>query len=82
LRLPIDIGHFTSEWVMVARDSKDLKHLVAPPLYEQWISQANAQKRTYSTEAYWQEQSPTGEFVWTDDHSNLMAVFRWPWRHD
>jgi hypothetical protein len=82
LKLPIDIGHFTSEWVMVARDPNDLKHLVPPPLYSEWINSANQQKRQFSTESYWQDQSPTGEFIWTDDHSNLMAVFRWPWRHD
>jgi hypothetical protein len=77
-----DIGHFTSEWVMVARDPKDLKHLQAPERYSQWCKEYQDQinaRRSDLEEPYWQPQSPTGAYVWTDDHTNLMAVFRWPW---
>jgi hypothetical protein len=83
LNVKSDIGHFTSEWVMVARDSKDLKHLVPPQKYNEWIQQAaKAQpKRVNTTEPYWQAMSATGTYQWTDDHTNLMAVFRWPWDH-
>jgi hypothetical protein len=84
LKKNYDIGHFTSEWVMVARDRNDLKHLVTPPKYSEWIRDANKDKpanQQFRDEQYWQEQTPLGDFVWTDDHSNLMAVFRWPWAH-
>jgi hypothetical protein len=81
LKINYDIGHFTSEWVMVARDGKDLKHLNPPRLYSEWIMKANLEKRQFSDEAYWQQQTPLEDFVWTDNYSNLMAVFRWPWSH-
>jgi hypothetical protein len=76
-----DIGHFTSEWVMVARDAKDLKHLRPPEKYNEWIAEAARQfpHRVSTGDPYWQMQSATGTYVWTDDHTNLMAVFRWPW---
>jgi hypothetical protein len=82
LHYAVDIGHFTSEWVIVARDLNDLKHLNPPRMYTEWINKANENKRQFSNEAYWQTQSPAGQYIWTDDHSNLMAVFRWPWAHD
>jgi hypothetical protein len=77
-----DIGHYTSEWVIVARDEKDLKHLRAPSKYNEWMKLAHEKDRKVPEyETYWTWQSPTGNFVWTDDHTNLMAVFRWPWAH-
>jgi hypothetical protein len=58
-------GHYTSEWVMVARKPEYLSsRLKAPEGYE-------AQHG-----AYWQPTTPSGRNVWTDDYSNLMAVFR------
>jgi hypothetical protein len=79
LKINYDIGHFTSEWVMVARDRNDLKHLVTPAHYTEWIAKANSIKPQFRDEQYWQEQTGGDRYVWTDDHSNLMAVFRWPW---
>jgi hypothetical protein len=82
LHKEVDIGHFTSEWVMVARDMNDLWHLKPPPNYTDWIDAANSlgkKRGQFSREEYWQAQTPTHEYKWTDDHSNLMAVFRWPW---
>jgi hypothetical protein len=78
-----DIGHFTSEWVIVARDDKDLKHLKTPTKYKEWCEAAFSEKDPRRTETtYWTRQHPNTTYVWTDDHSNLMAVFRWPWsRH-
>src|SRR5207253_9605124 len=77
-RKKFDIGHFTSEWLIVARDRKDLKHLNPPALYDQWCRES---LKGRPAEPYWKQQQPIGSFVWTDDHSNLMAVFRWPWDH-
>jgi hypothetical protein len=77
-----DIGHYTSEWVIVARDEKDLKHLTTPSKYNEWLKIAHEKDRKVPDyEPYWTPQAPTGSYVWTDDHTNLMAVFRWPWSH-
>jgi hypothetical protein len=76
-----DIGHYTSEWVIVARDWNDLKHLTTPSKYDEWMKLAHDKKprEVPEREDYWTPQEPRGAFVWTDDHTNLMAVFRWPW---
>jgi hypothetical protein len=78
-----DLGHYNSEWVIVARDAKDVKHLVAPSKYTEWMRDAHAipkyRDRVNPNEQYWSRQQPTNTYVWTDDHTNLMAVFRWPW---
>jgi hypothetical protein len=75
-----DIGHYTSEWVIVARDLKDIKHLQAPKKYNEWMKEAHARKAGVPEyEEYWTPQTPTRRYIWTDDHTNLMAVFRWPW---
>jgi hypothetical protein len=80
LKFKSEIGHFTSEWVMVARDRKDLMHLKAPEKYREWLAQARREfPGKFGEEDYWQFQEPRGAFVWTDDHTNLMAVIRWPW---
>jgi hypothetical protein len=84
LKKPDDIGHFTSEWVIVARDKNDVKHLKTPPKYGEWIRlvvQEHPQQAGLAQDEYWRTQEPTGKYVWTDDHTNLMAVFRWPWEH-
>ena len=75
-----DIGHTNSEWVIVARDPNDLKNLLtAPSKYAEWFKNGYGSGREDST--YWTQQEPTPNqaFLWTDDHSNLMKVFRWPW---
>jgi hypothetical protein len=72
-----EAGHYTSEWVMVARDSKYLEHLTAPPGYQEKLD-AEAQRIRIANEPYWTDPTPslTGRFVWTDDYSNLIAVLR------
>jgi hypothetical protein len=64
-------GHFTSEWVMVARKAEYLAHLEAPPGYAQ-----NDKVRRSGDTSYWSTPPATGRYVWTDDYSNLLAVFR------
>jgi hypothetical protein len=57
------LGHFSSEWVMVARDVEVLNRL----------------KQRVPPDArgdYWTLPTVTGRHVWTDDYSNLMAVFK------
>jgi hypothetical protein len=76
-----DIGHFTSEWVIVARDQKDLKHLFVPSRYNEWCKAAQDEhpRQRIADEPYWTPLEATGRYIWTDDHSNLMAVFQWHW---
>jgi hypothetical protein len=65
-------GHFTSEWVMVARDRKYLAHLKAPPGYDQAIRLRNR------LDPYWSPPKHTGKkFVWTDKGENpFRGVYR------
>jgi hypothetical protein len=59
-----DRGHYTSEWVMVARKADYLVGLHAPEGYND------------RGDPYWKEPVVTGRHVWTDDFSNLMGVYR------
>jgi hypothetical protein len=77
-------GHYTSEWVMVAREMKYLDHLTPPEGYEQKLrqyaeEQAKLRNARIDVEDYWTipQGSVTGRrYVWTDDYSNLIAVLR------
>jgi hypothetical protein len=84
LRRREHLGHTTSEWVMVARDKRFLEHLVEPVDYEPLRELNNAERRRHNlvpdTTPYWNYLTSTPRHVWTDDYSNLMSVFRWPWR--
>ncbi len=74
-----DIGHTNSEWVIVARDPKDLSNLLRPPSkYQEWF-QKGYPGRDDST--YWTQREPTPNraFLWTDDYSSIMKVLRGPW---
>jgi hypothetical protein len=64
-------GHFTSEWVMVARRPEYLEHLKAPDGYTEHPKVRQSRDREY-----WSVPPATGRYVWTDDYSNLLAVFR------
>jgi hypothetical protein len=78
------IGHTTSEWVMVARQKEFLEHLDEPGDYENLRRQVNELRERERIRAddtpYWSTPASSGRHVWTDDYSNLMSVFRWPWR--
>jgi hypothetical protein len=64
-RDPSDKGRFGSEYVMLAKDSRDL-----PP---------ESQEREGAADdgLIWSTSQPSGARVWTDDYSNLLSVFRW-----
>ncbi len=82
-------GHYTSEWVMVARE-KDLlldRKLAPPKDYQINLTKENDGKRKYyesrgwgtgniKEEPYWDTFFIKGKHVWTDDYSNLMGVLR------
>ncbi len=61
---PSNRGRFSSEYVMLAEDERDLPRETPP-------EQANA------TQLLWSTPAAPGNRVWTDDFSNLMSVFRW-----
>jgi hypothetical protein len=79
-----DKGHFTSEWVMVARKApKDpanpqvterynLKDLKEPTGYREAMRKAGR-----PAESYWQIPSThNGKYLWTDDYYNLLNILR------
>jgi hypothetical protein len=67
-----NIGHFTSEWVMVARKPEYLTKLeeIMKKLTKDTLTAAQQ-------EAYW-TTTPRAEsrYLWTDDHYNLITVLR------
>jgi hypothetical protein len=62
-------GHFTSQWVVVARKREYLKHLKEPDGY----------KRAFGNEPYWGEPPTSDRFVWKDGEKNSPAGL---WRGD
>ncbi|MCI0463946.1 MAG: hypothetical protein L0Z62_43995 [Gemmataceae bacterium] len=75
------IGHSTSDWVMVARDKRDLDYLAMPADYPELRDESNRARARKNIQAdttpYWSGTlTSLGRFVWTDDYSNLLAVFR------
>jgi hypothetical protein len=68
---------------MVARDSKFLAHLDEPFDYEMMRKKQNEVRRRRrvgeNDDPYWSTPTVRGQYVWTDDYSNLLSVFRWPW---
>jgi hypothetical protein len=81
LKLKQDLGHSTSEWVMVARDSEFLSHLQKPAEYKEkydMLLKKVGANRLGELEEYWSVPAAL-HTTWTDDYSNLLAVFRWPW---
>jgi hypothetical protein len=84
------MGHTTSEWVIVARKREDLdgdpnnpddkRALKVPADYNDLRREVNNKLRQMGRaeggEPYWSTPPTTGRYVWTDDYSNLLAVFR------
>ncbi len=66
-------GHYTSEWIMVARHSKYMTHLTEPPGYREAF---NAERKNQRFEPYWTKAEVADRFVWTDDYYNLASVLR------
>jgi hypothetical protein len=85
---PREKGHFTSEWVMVARKAKDaqkkinerdyLKHLTEPAGYKEAVrKEALRENRQASTTPYWSPpRTHSGKYLWTDDYYNLLTILR------
>jgi hypothetical protein len=56
-------GHFSSQWVMVARKAEYLKHLKEPVGYKAPVPGQN----------YWSEPVASDRFVWKDGQRNTLA---------
>jgi hypothetical protein len=63
----VDVGRFSSEWVMVARKPEYLARLKTPP---------NSTANDARGEAYWNVPDAYQRYLWTDDHSNLLSVLK------
>ena len=77
--------HYTSEWVMVAREPKLLQPYLVEPrvgnkLYRQAMTEYNQRQAKQgfgsSPVAYWDDPPVSGRYIWTLDHSNLFNVLR------
>ncbi len=69
-------GHYTSEWVMVARKQEYLKKLSGDTKFlADYRTAIRAKGRTDTT--YWEPVDSDKKYVWTDDYYNLLSVVRW-----
>ena len=66
---PSERGHFSSEWVMVARKAEYLKHLKEPEGY----------KARFGTADYWSAPKTNERFIWRDGEKNSYTGL---WRSD
>jgi hypothetical protein len=64
-RDPSDRERFGSEYVMLAKDERDLP----PPSRDRAAAAEDG--------LFWSTSQPTTDRVWTDNYSNLLGVFRW-----
>ena len=73
-----EIGHYTSEWVMVARKPEYLKRLDKSPNYEADLREAanKAPRRYDASEPYWRTMTGQSRFLWTDNYYTLWTVLR------
>jgi hypothetical protein len=78
------VGHFTSEWVMVARKPDYLQRVKAmePEGYDAALRRM-ASRKGARIDAYWRLLTPQRRFVWTDNYYTLWPVLRiWGERDD
>ncbi len=70
-------GHYTSEWVMVARDVKYLERLSGDTAFLRRYDEKTKGKPVRSDgEEYWQPVNVNFRYAWTDDYYNLLSVVR------
>jgi len=73
-----DEGHYTSEWVMVARDAKHLERLRGDTNFlTRYMKKMRAKSaRGADVEEYWTDINSNPRYLWTDDYYNLLSVVR------
>ena len=88
-------GHYSSEWVMVARDINHInftgKGKEAPEVVKKSLSgdtdfktryENKAREKNRGFEEYWGSVNVNYRYVWTDDYYNLLSVVRFRPRQD
>ena len=68
-------GHFTSEWVMVARKADYILKDGDTKFLEAYKTTMDA-KLKRASEPYWRHEPIDEKYVWTDDYYNLLSVVR------
>ncbi len=80
------VGHFTSEWIMVARKADYLTRMKAlvPKDYETALAnKAKSEPTKYdASEPYWSSVNPNSRYLWTDNYYTLWTVLRRPGDRD
>jgi len=69
-----DRGHFTSEWVMVARKVDYILKGNDTEFLNQYKATLARKSRS---DPYWDQVPIEPRYVWTDDYYNLLSVVRW-----
>lgn len=64
-----DRTHYSSEWVMIARDQNTLKRLQPPPGYQE---QLKADHWHHGQPPYWHQPKATGKHLWTDNNKHYL----------
>ena len=74
---PAKVGHFTSEWVMVARKAEYLQRVkeMEPRDYDE-ANRKRAAKQNSTAEPYWNTPQPNSRYLWTDNYYTLWTVLR------
>jgi hypothetical protein len=68
-------GHFTSEWVMVARRPEYILKKGGDAEFDKEYRAALARKNR--SDQFWDQVAIDSRYVWTDDYYNLLSVVRW-----
>ncbi len=74
------LGHFTSEWIMVARKPGYLNRMKSlepenyPETLRAWVAQDP--RRGRADERYWSALNPQLRYLWTDNYYTLWSVLR------
>ncbi|MBI1832623.1 MAG: PDZ domain-containing protein [Planctomycetes bacterium] len=73
-----EAGHFTSEWVMVARKAEYLTYLTNDTAFLTKYKNALRQRHPdHTPEEYWRSiDNYSARHIWTDDYYNLLSVIR------
>ncbi|MCI0376974.1 MAG: hypothetical protein L0215_05175 [Gemmataceae bacterium] len=74
-----ELGHYTSEWVMLARKPKDPNRIWPNPDGRDPLSYlfTPASAGNNRGEPYWTTPRADSRYLWTDDHYNLLQIMRW-----
>ncbi|HZZ78069.1 MAG TPA: hypothetical protein VFE62_06105 [Gemmataceae bacterium] len=76
-------GHYSSEWVMVARKMEYMDRLLNDKFLDKYKEKLEAAgKSREANEPYWASAHVNQRYLWTDDYYNLLSVVRFRPRDD